>query len=258
MTIRIYPYKMESTSAKSLAGTLGALRVRPYGRFRPRHHHTVINWGNSTPPGSWSINRPGLVLNLPSSVAQATNKLTTYLLLKEASLNVPPFTTDPTTAAAWSANGQLILARTILNGHSGAGILEIPPYTETSLIPAAPVYCTYLTKRHEYRIHVVGNTVTDFQAKRRKSAIPDSEINWHIRSNANGFVYCRTNVNPSPTTKEIAIQAVNALDLDFAAVDIIIHDDIPYILELNTAPGLSPTSIAIYAAALSEHIATRR
>jgi glutathione synthase/RimK-type ligase-like ATP-grasp enzyme len=197
----------------------------------------------------------GLVLNLPAAISVAADKLKTYTALKEASINVPPFTTNTDTAAAWSADGKRVLARQILNGHSGAGIVDIDP--GTSDISPAPVYCEYLKKRHEYRIHVVGSTVTDVQAKRRKTSVPASEVNWHIRSNDNGFVFCRQDLDLSPATKEVAIQAIQALDLDFGAVDVILHDSRPYVLEVNTAPGLYPTSVANYAAAFLTLIEAR-
>jgi len=254
--IRIYPYNMHSSSGRAIADALDATRVREAGRYQPRSSHTIINWGNGRPP-SWSLTKPRLILNLPAHIQLSSNKLHAYCALKEADINVPPFTTQPNKAAEWSSMGKRLFARTILKGHSGAGIIEVPRYTAREGLPSAPVYTEYLHKKQEYRLHVVGDEVIDIQAKRRKLSTPDSEVNWHIRSNANGFIFCRSRLTLPTGTKTLAVRAVKALNLDFGAVDIIIHEATPYILEVNSAPGLSPTTVASYAASLLTHIHER-
>lgn len=58
---------------------------------------------------------------------------------------------------------------------------------------------------------------------------------------------------PEENLSEIAIKAVQALSLDFGAVDIIIgRDNKPYVLEVNTAPGLIPMRAEEYANAIKE------
>lgn len=253
MKIRLYPYRMYSGSAKSLAEALGALRVKPDStRYRPNASHTIINWGNSQLP-TWPTNI-GHWLNTPTSVAAASNKLSALTIMKENEINVPPFTTDPEQARNWSDGGYVVFARQTLNGHSGSGIGEIEPGNP---ITPAPLYTQYLSKRHEYRIHVVGATVIDIQQKRRKLSVPDSEVNWRIRTNSNGFVFCRANVRPPPAAQEVAVQAVKSLDLDFGAVDVIVHERRPVVLEVNTAPGLFPSTVAKYSAAFLSLIAER-
>ena len=44
--------------------------------------------------------------------------------------------------------------------------------------------------------------------------------------------------SPRRSISEQAIKAVETLGLDFGAVDLILHNDTPYVLEVNTAPGL--------------------
>ena len=54
---------------------------------------------------------------------------------------------------------------------------------------------------------------------------------------------------------EEAEEAVLALGLDFGAVDLVLCKDtgLPYVLEVNTAPGLhSPTVLAAYVEAIKE------
>lgn len=55
-----------------------------------------------------------------------------------------------------------------------------------------------------------------------------------------------------------AIKAVNALGLDFGAVDIVTEKNtgIPYVLEVNTAPGNEGTTTQKYVDSIIEYINT--
>jgi len=48
MSLKLFPYKAGSISAKRLARTLGILRVSP--SYNAKRSDTIINWGSSTPP----------------------------------------------------------------------------------------------------------------------------------------------------------------------------------------------------------------
>ena len=48
MSLKLFPYKLGSISAKRLARTLGILRVSP--SYNARRKDVIINWGNSNPP----------------------------------------------------------------------------------------------------------------------------------------------------------------------------------------------------------------
>ena len=76
-----------------------------------------------------------------------------------------------------------------------------------------------------------------------------------IRNHSNGWVYARSDVAIPDMLCPIAIQAVNLLDLDFGAVDIIYKDDEFYVLEVNTAPSLTSNSDILerYVKAFKEH-----
>ena len=69
-----------------------------------------------------------------------------------------------------------------------------------------------------------------------------------IRNIHTGWVYCRDNYIPDPTSIQLAIDAVQAVGLDFGAVDLIYnqHYNQFYILEVNTAPGLEGTTLINY------------
>jgi len=66
-------------------------------------------------------------------------------------------------------------------------------------------------------------------------------------------VFCRDGIAPCTVRNSISIAAVDALCLDFGAVDIIYneHEDKYYVLEVNSAPGLEGTTLEKYVEALT-------
>lgn len=105
-------------------------------------------------------------------------------------------------------------------------------------------------------MHVLGGVAAVVQQKRRRNGILQDTDQSLIRNYDNGWVFATQNVVYSSSTiedsvKQQAIAAVQALGLDFGAVDICVNleGSKAYVLEVNTAPGLSsPTVLAAYAA----------
>lgn len=81
-----------------------------------------------------------------------------------------------------------------------------------------------------------------------------SDASFLIRNHANGFVFCRDNIIEPSDLRDVAIQAVTALGLDFGAVDVIWneHYNKCYALEVNTAPGLEGTTLERYTNKIKE------
>ncbi len=241
----IYPYKFYSESAKKLrAGLLRTKFVRPDGRFRPRRTDIVINWGNTRVP-NWRFDSR-CDLNNPDAVRIAACKLATFNKLEENHVSAPRFTTSRETATDWLDSGSTILCRTLLNSHSGRGIIVVQP---NNPLQDAPLYVEYKKKRAEYRVHVFAGEVIDecHKRKRNQAERPDS-FNTFIRSYDNGWVFCRDGLVPDPARHALAISAVTALGLDFGAVDMIYNEREQkyYVLEVNTAPGLEGTTLTKY------------
>lgn len=254
----IYPYKFGSGGARNLSNGLRergwrAKRVRPDGNYRPYRNHVIVNWGCSTRP-EWQVGIGIKWLNVWDAVRNASNKLTAFQKLREAGVQVPDFYTDPVEANAVRQEGGTIVARTVLQGHSGEGIVMCEPNEGLSVLDVpAPLYVKYIKKEREYRIHVFGGRVIDVQQKRRRHEVPNEQVNWQVRNYRNGFTYCRDNVDVPPDGMcDQAIAAVAALGLDFGAVDIIwnARTGNSYVLEVNTAPGLEGTTIQKYVEAI--------
>jgi glutathione synthase/RimK-type ligase-like ATP-grasp enzyme len=242
MSLKILPYNIGSESAKALAQALGVKRIKPHGNYRPQSFVTVLNWGFS---GEFSHPK---MLNKPSAVARASNKLTTLRVLKDAGIPVPDFTTDKAAARAWQQDGFRVLCRTLLNSHSGKGIVIAQP--EDSLV-SAPLYTKYTNKDYEYRIHVFNGHVIDICEKRKRNG--EETTNNLIRTLSNGWVFCREGVNLSEAAKSRSIKAVQALGLDFGAVDLIARGSHHWVLEVNSAPGLQGTTLEKYTEALRSY-----
>lgn len=247
---------MASVSAKSVAQSLNTKRVRPDGRYMPKRRHVIINWGNSKFPNWWStaMRRDVTVLNSPDAVAVASNKLSTFEVLKECNISIPEFTTDKAVATEWLENDEgKVVCRKVLNGHSGRGIVISKEVDE---LVDAPLYTQYVKKTHEFRVHVFHGRVIDYVQKKKRRGFEDR--NQYVRSVDNGWVFCRENILVLPEVQQLALDAVNVLNLNFGAVDIIRgHDGEDYVLEVNTAIGLEGSTIEKYKAAFREYLNDR-
>ena len=226
-----------STACGLPAITIGSMNTK----YQPRWADYVINWGNSKQP-NWMFHT---AINSYFEVAYAVDKLSTLKTLDVCDVNIVEYTTEPPTESG------LWVARTKLNGHSGEGIILFDPSTDP--VPNAPLYTKYKKKKHEYRVHVFAGNVIDVTWKRkRKGVVADNKIrNWK-----NGWVYCREGITYKPEMLDLAKAACYYLGLDFGAVDIIYNEleDKYYVLEVNTAPGLTGSTLAAYTNAFTKEI----
>src|ERR1700747_1132157 len=109
---RILPYKQGSRSARALADALAGLVLKLEGsRYRRKFRDTIVlNGGNNNPRADLTM--------LNARVEHATNKLAFFQRLEGLEL----------TPAFWVRQEDIpdeafpIVCRTVLNGHSGAGI----------------------------------------------------------------------------------------------------------------------------------------
>lgn len=238
------PYRAGSKSAKELSKSLGVKRIKLQGsKYRARDDHVIINWGNSIIPENVE---DGEVINRYAENAQ--NKLRAFQEMK-GYVSIPPFTESREEAAKWLLEGSAVVCRTILNGHSGNGIIIADTLDE---MVDAPLYVKYIPKNNEYRVHVIGDIVIHVQRKARNREVPDP--NWRIRNHHNGFIFAINGVDASADVRHQSVLAVAALDLDFGAVDVIENKKGVYVLEVNTAPGLEGTTLEKYAEGFRENI----
>lgn len=246
--MKMYSYNMKSASAKALAEALGIKRIKHEGGVVKSD--IVLNWGCSVIERD--IKTPAFI-NKPAKVAIAANKLSAFKAMS-GKVSIPEFTESREEAARWLLEGVTVVARKVLNGHSGNGIVIYKGDGE-KVLDEAPLYVKYIPKRGEYRIHVNAGEVFFVQRKARKEDVPDDKVNWQVRNHANGFIYANREVYVSEEAQQQAIMAVDALGLDFGAVDVINGVDRKvYILEINTAPGLQGASVQKYVEQFKEFV----
>jgi len=246
--MKLYPYNAGSASAKALAKALGIKRIKHEGK-KLVVRGGLINWGGSV--FKRDIAHDG-VLNQPDCVTVAVNKLKTFRALS-GHAPIPEWTEERVEASKWLVEGVTVVCRTVLNGHSGEGV--VIAQKEEELVDA-PLYVKYIPKKEEYRLHVFRDKVFFTQRKARKADVPDDKVNWQIRNHGNGFIYATANVELTPEMEEAAIIAVKALGLDFGAVDLIYNQKANkyYVLEVNCAPGLSGNTVAKYVEVFKEFV----
>lgn len=254
----VYPYKTGSQSARSLAEALGGKVLRREGsRFLHNSvNKKVVNWGASEITGL-KINK-NLVLNPPEATRLVSNKLSAFQhwsKIKDGP-RIPRFWVSKKEAeeALNKKEVKAVVARTILSGHSGAGIVICQ---RGDPVPECSLYVEYISKDAEYRVHVFKGEVIDVQRKIRD---PEKEPkDWKIRSHDNGFIFTRTGgderlyketVDPDVTLQAKA--AVGSTGLDFGAVDILVNDKRgkSFVLEVNTAIGMEGATVELYANAI--------
>lgn len=245
--MKIYPYNQASVSAKALAHGLECKLIKHEGNILNIPKQVVINWGCS----EWKRGIiPKNIINISANIKKASNKLSAFIAM-EGRVSIPEWTTSREQAVKWLAEGTTVVARTILNGHSGKGIIisTINKHGEINIpLVDAPLYVKYIPKKEEYRLHVHNKRVFFVQKKLRRLDVPDDKVNWRVRNHQNGFIYANKDVAVAQEACNNAIAAITSLGLAFGAVDIICNEkeNKYYVLEVNTAPGLSGTTLEKY------------
>lgn len=248
----IFPYNVGSKSARALAKALHTICVRENGTYVPRPDHVIFNWGNPRAP-RWKM-LGGKVKNHWGLLPIGQNKLLAFREFQKQGIPTPDWTTDRKEAENWLRNEGIVLARTLLNSHSGNGIVLA---TKSAELASAPLYVLYKRKKKEFRIHVFMGKVIDIQQKRLANGAKEEEnYNQYIRSHANGWIFARENITEPKDLRSLAIKAVSALGLDFGAVDIIYNEkeNKCFCLEVNSAPGLEGQTLVSYTNAIKEYI----
>ena len=248
MSLKIFPYKSGSVSAKRLARSLGVLRVS--SSYNARRNDVIINWGSSAPPHFRWMEQD---LNKPNSIQLACDKLTTFHMLEENGFeHIPQYTISKDIAKHLIDMGDTIYCRTTTTGHSGRGIVIASHSNE---LINAPLYTVKTKHKHEYRVHVFKDKVLDVQMKRKRNG---SLGGSGIRNYNNGWVYARAEIAPPEELLSSSIDAVKLLGLDFGAVDIghRLIDNKFFVFEVNTAPGLEGTTLDKYSKAIYNYYRT--
>lgn len=253
----IYPYKTNSQSAVLLKEILPAKMIRLSGsNFVGDPSKNVVNWGNSN---EFKELEKCNLLNKPSAIGLASNKKTFFKTV-DGKVSIPEFTTEVGQALSWLSGKDIVVGRSVLQGSGGAGITiyRTPQeLEECSSQDKIKLYTKYIPKKSEWRIHVMRGKPFDIQRKSvRRGTLPNT---WMVRNHCNGFIFTRSNAKECPPdVVSEAIKAIEAVGLDFGAVDVVWNEyrKKSFVLEINTAPGLENTTLASYIVAITSEFGT--
>lgn len=245
-----------SNGGRALARELGIRMMRLEGsRFRPRPGDRIINWGSSEIDGF----DDDVYLNNPNALRRTRNKIDQYQAFEWSGVPTVEWTEDALRAQDWIEQDERVLVRTMLRGSQGRGITAHSaegtawtcPWREHEAGTYVKVFGRNPLNVQEFRLHVVNGQVIDRQQKRKRRDDDDElRANPYIRSHANGWVFCREGIECYDELDQAAKDAVEALGLDFGAVDCArCSDGRVCVYEVNTAPGLEGTTLQSYARA---------
>ena len=184
-----------------------------------------INWAHYTYDG----------LNAPQAILGSSNKRNALRTLVNA--NVPTPALYDFTGALYAVLDTPLIARTSYHTkNSGFWYCETPEAIREARSRGATHYMEYIEEPREFRVHIVkGNSIKISEKHKRYNAETGEfeEGSWTYPERFMRKISLRT----------IAKDAVDALGLDFGAVDILYKkvDDEPkfYVLEVNCAPNLT-------------------
>jgi glutathione synthase/RimK-type ligase-like ATP-grasp enzyme len=113
-------------------------------------------------------------------------------------------------------------------------------------------FAEYIPTAKEYRVHVFNGRIIRVAEK----ILTDAENACpYIRNHEHGCTFRRPRPELGVFQEAIAASAVQSLNLNFGAVDLIVGDDgNSYVLEVNTAPACSPRTGREYVNAMMEAI----
>lgn len=247
----IYPHNPKSLGARNLSEALDVRRISHIkSSFKGGKDKTVINWGASEVP---SEVQKCVVLNSPGVLSNVIDKRKFFQLL-EGKVSIPKWTSSLKIAMSWAEDGKEVLARSLLKGHSGRGIIFFDDDPDNKDFLKAGLFTQYKKKKEEFRLHFAFGEMIGYQKKVLRKTDDDGNpidpkrIDFRVRSYKNGFIFQREDISLHDDVLEQSKKAFEVSNLDFGAVDVIWNEQEgrAYILEINTAPGIEGTTVNEY------------
>ncbi len=212
----------------------------------------LIRWGSRRRPTGRTF-RPEEVVNSPRAIRNATQKFDALNSLSLAGIPTPAFTRDKDRIGPPGSDAALtypVLGRD--KSHSaGSDIDLIMQERDIELSGQSHHYVQYEPVATEFRVQVFNGDVLKVHEKLLRTEADNDDP--HIRNSENGWVFANPR-SERPDT-DIAIDAVDALDLEFGAVDLIRVEGTgeELVLEVNTAPTLDEANMERYGQAIQDY-----
>lgn len=210
--------------------------------FNDSHADTFIRWRrmDDVPHGH--------VINKRDAVVKASNKYESLKIIERAGVKTVPVSRN--IPAAWQHTGKIVFGRDFY--HTRGRDIQVMHMPHDELYK--DYYTLYMKPDAEYRYHVAfGKVILPTKKVLGEGQVDDSLIRNHQDGK---WVQVVSQMNR--TYAEACVQAVEALGLDFGAVDFLTKEGVPYILEVNTAPGLEiDNRLEAYSKAFKDHLERR-
>lgn len=189
-------------------------------------------------------------INSVEAIRRSSHKYKSLQIIQEAGLDIPQITKDKAIVKAdiIASPANIWFGRDYY--HSKGTDIEVYTY-ETCSIPTRDYYIKYMKPKGEYRYHVAFNKVILCT----KKILAEGQTNDTLIRNHQNGKWVQVTCTETNSFSEACIKSVKALGLDFGAVDFINVRGIPYILEVNTAPGLEVENrLDAYVRAIKENV----
>lgn len=196
----------------------------------------VIRYGSATPVDAKNC----VIYNKASAISTASNKKKTRQILKEAGVSIPTLVTPKNFKESYLP----IIARP--SHHSKCKNLRVLKTKEEFLEHYKKneekgwYYSEFINKQHEFRVHCAHGKVLSISEKPKPKNHTDKNIifGWGYAVVEEEWRVLHWGEYKYKMCVE-ALKTVDALELDFGAVDIMVKDGKYYVLEVNTAGALS-------------------
>jgi hypothetical protein len=197
----------------------------------------VIRWGTRE---ELPASKNTIVYNRADAIAHATDKKLSREMMEGAGVRVPRRVNPELTKINYP-----VIARPRIHS-KGKNFVVLRNLTELSSHYQTHerngwYYSEYVKKDNEYRFHIGHGKILAMMEK----TPPDNpnQLAWNRAINEDPFTY----VNWDRLTDEKgladaaleSVKAVAALGLDFGGVDVMVKDNVAYVIEVNTAPTLN-------------------
>ena len=262
------------------------------GTKKPANAKVVIGWGTKV-KAAIDLPKGTKVLNHPSHILRNRNKLTALTYMRNADKGIPVADFYQAQEVNDHLNQlPLVGRRNYHQGGKGFWLCLTRDHVRRALNEGAQYFQKYIPIKDEFRLHIFGkeciyatkkverdNMKEAFIEQQKEKALNAAERKGvkvdedtmaflldriskeqqehpdHIvKSNTRGWKFSKVKT-PKKALVEAAVKALNALDLDFGAVDCCLDEEgNPWIIEINTGPGLKGSSLKAWTAAFKSKI----